>query len=368
MREYPEYRDHDIRAVENPYEAVFELAGMVGRSSRGMVRWLTVLMLFFLFYMSLTVAIIYLNLSLFNQSDFKYLGIAMALANLCVGSLCVAWLSRSMRSFRGLGQTHSLLQKIDQAAPEKAPGAREAGPAMATKPRNALNGLIETTISDSRRLVGNFRLVYLFIALWFINALISFIIQSVRFGPDLLHWKLDWLAPGGTGLDAMVFLVVSTIAYLKARNWFVFLSTRYAAIEYALNRPKAKIPSGATPLDRFKAYLAASEGYSDAAGWERSAYFDGVLRAAGGTVLVKVLDAAPDQEALAEFIRHMRAHGTDTRHAIVIYPEDPERPLSEAVYDFIISNPVRLGKELCTVELVMEGRDGLYDFVPVVSL
>jgi len=83
---------------------------------------------------------------------------------------------------------------------------------------------------------------------------------------------------------------------------------------------------------------------------------------------VKVLDAAPDQEALAEFIRHMRAHGTDTRHAIVIYPEDPERPLSEAVYDFVISNPVRLGKELCTVELVMEGRDGLYDFVPVVSL
>lgn len=367
MKEYAEFKGRDIRAVENPYEAAFELAEMAGAFSRRTVAWLWVLMLFFIFYMALTVLTIQMNIYIFNQSALRYLGIAMAFINIGMGALCLTWINSSMRSFGSIGRNHSMLRKIDGTTAEQYLQAGKPGPSAAHRPQNALNGLIETTISDSRRLMATFRFVYMFIALWMVNALVYFTIQSVRFGPNIFGWTLDWIGPGGFGLDAFVFLAVSIVAYLKAKDRFVFLSTRYNAIEYALNHPRAKVPAGANSLERFKAFLASQDVYRHGSGWKKEAYFDWIFQAPSGKMLVKNLDVAPDDEALAGFVRHARAQGPDVAHAMIVYPEDSERPLPESVYDEVVRNPVRSENGLFTVELVMEGWDGYYDLIPVVS-
>ncbi len=92
-----------------------------------------------------------------------------------------------------------------------------------------------------------------------------------------------------------------------------------------------------------------------------------MLRTGPGKVLVKALDGTPDSDALADFIRHARAQGPGIRHAVLLFPEDLDKTLQDAVYDEVVNNPVRAGNELFTVELVMEGQDGFYDFIPVVS-
>jgi len=69
---------------------------------------------------------------------------------------------------------------------------------------------------------------------------------------------------------------------------------------------------------------------------------------------------------VAEF-RSKASAGGPLRHAFLIFPEDPDEPLSESVYDDVIRGPILAGREPCTIELVMEGADGLYDFIPVVS-
>lgn len=367
MKEYHEFKGRDIRAVENPYEAAFELAGMAGAFSRRTLLWLLVLMFFFIFYMILTVFVIFLNLYVYNQSDLRYLGLAMAFVNIGMGALSLWWIAVSFRSFRLIGQNHGLLRRLDSVAPEMGPGAVGTEPIAGARPQTAINGLIETTIGDSRRLLATFRFVYLFIGLWMVNALVYFIIQSARFGPNLFGWTLDWIIPGGFGGDAFVFLAVSILSYYNAHQSFEFLKARYQAIEYAMNRPRAKVPSGANILERYKAFLALQGEYRDISGWKTDSYFNGVLGTLSGKMLVKAQDGTPDLDVLAEFVRHARAQGPKVRHAVLLYPEDPDRPLPEAVYDKAVNDPIRLGNRLCSVELVMEGRDGLYDLVPVVS-
>ena len=369
LKEYPEMPGRDIRAVENPYEAVFELAGTVGDFSRRTVLWLGVLAFFFLFYIALTIFVVYMNLYVFNASDLRYLGLAMACINIVLGLVSLYWISLSLRSFRLIGRNHGLLLKVDCADPGKNPASPAPPNASRARPQNALNGLIETTISDSRRLLGTFRYVYLFIAVWMVNAVVFFCIQSFRFGPNIMEWagKLDWIGPGGFGGDAFLFLLVSSVAYLMARRRFDFLVARYQAIEYAMNRPRMRILPGDTAFDRYKAFITAQGDFGPGARVGRPAYFSGTLEAPSGTILVKALERTPDLDCLAEFVRHARAHGTAISHAVLLYPDDADSPLPEAVYEEVVNSPVRTGKELFTVELVMEGNDGFYDFIPVVS-
>jgi hypothetical protein len=366
LKEYPEFRGRDLRAVENPYEAAFELADMAGDFSRRTVLWLWALVFFFSIYMALTCLVIYFNLYVFNQSVLRYLGLAMAAVNLVVGALSLWWISTSMRSLGSIGRNHGLLVKIDETAAGEYPKSTNAG-AIKSTPQNALNSLIRTTMTESRQLLAKFRLVYSFITLWMVNALLYYTIQSFRFGFNIVQWKLDWIVPGGFGVDAFIFLVVSIIAYLRTRDRFVFLSTRYDAIDYALNRPRAKVPAGADSLERFKAFLASKNDYRDGSGWKKEAYFDGIFQTPSGKMLVKSLQRTPDDEALAEFVRHARAQGPNVRHAVMLYPEEAARPLPESVYNEVVRNPVRFEKGRCTVELVMEGQDGFYDLIPVVS-
>jgi hypothetical protein len=367
LKEYGEFKGRDVRAVENPYEAAFELAGTAGAFSRRTLMWLSVLAFFFFFYMALTVFVIYLNLYVFNRSDLRYLGLAMALVNIGMGVLSLWRIASSISSFRLIGRNHALLQKLDSATPGKPAGTFEARPSAGARPQSAVNGLIETVIADSRELLVKFRFVYLFIALWMVNAVIYFTIQSVRFGPNLLGWTLDWIMPGGFGADAFFFLAISIIAYLKARDRFDFLRARYQAIEYEMGRPRAKVPAGGSPLERYQAFLATGTAYGSPSGWKKAAYFDGVLEGQSGKVLVKALAGTPDAEALAGFVSHARAQGENVRHAVILYPEDPDKPLADTVYNEVVNNPIRVGSALFAVELVMEGRDGFYDFIPVVS-
>lgn len=366
MKEHPGFKGRDIRAVENPYEAAFELSAHISSFARSTGRWIMALLVFFLLYLSLTLAIIYANIYIFNQTDLRYLGISMGLLNLGLGGYSIWLLVRSHRTLAGIQRDHGLIGRLDNigTANQKQP-VLEAGPEPGRSAQGILDRLLEATGKDSDSLFLTFRMVYLFIVVWMANALVYFFIQAFRFGAGLAAWKVDWIAPGGTGMDAIFFLVLSTIAYLKVRARLDFIRTRYKAIAYALGRPRAKVPSGATPVERYKSFIEGQMG-PGASGWSTTAYFPAVRAFASGTVLVKALDATPDPEALAEFVRHARAQGENIRHAVLLYPEDPERPLPEAVYNEVVSNPIRVGKALFTVELVMEGRDGFYDFIPVV--
>ncbi len=367
LKEYPDFKGRDIRAVENPYEAAFELSAHINRFARSTGHWIIGLDLFFSFYIILTIAVVYLNIYEFNQSDLKYLGIAMGLVNIIIGTYSSLLLGRSYLSLARINQDHGLLERIDRIDSGRYAEAEGAGrPDQGVGARNILDSLIDEVGKDSEKLFRTFRLVYLFIFVWMANAAISYVIQFYRFGPDLLTWKLDWLAPGGSGLDAILFLAFSVIAYKKVHARFDFISRRHKAIEYALNRPRPLVPPGATPLERYKSFIDGQMG-PGTSGWTSTAYFTGVRAFPSGTVLVKALDGTPDPEALAEFIRHARAQGGNVRHAVILYPEDPDKPLPEAVYEEVVNNPVRAGKELFTVELVMQGRDGFYDFIPVVS-
>ena len=366
MREYAEFKGRDIRAVENPYEAAFELSAHINRFAKSTGYWIIALLGFFTLYIAMTLAIVIVNILLFTKSDLRYLGIAMGLVNLCIGAYSTWLLGRSYLSLAAIHRDHGLMERIDKIQTgDLKPAPAETGPGPGQSAQRVLDRLIQATGKDSEHLFRTFRLVYLFIILWMANSVLYFMIQLFRFGPDVLNWKLDWIAPGGTGLDAFLFLFVSIIAYLKVRVRLDFIRTRYKAIAHALGRPRAKVPPGATPLERYKPFMEGQMG-TGASGWSSTAYFSGVGAFPSGTVLVKALDTTPDAEALAEFVSHARAQGENVRHAVLLYPEDPEKPLPEEVYNEVVNNPIRAGKALFTVELVMEGLDGYYDFIPVV--
>ncbi len=183
MKEHAEFKGMDIRAVENPYEAAFELAKKINLTARSTRNWIIVLYSFFSFYVILSMAVIYANLMVFNQSDLKYLGVAMGLLNIGLGCYAEWLLARSYKSFAFIYKDQELLGKIDGIGTGTFDGTVDAGGSVPPfHAQGLLDRLLKTMENDSEKLFKTSRIVLSFILLWMLNAVIYYSIQIYRFG------------------------------------------------------------------------------------------------------------------------------------------------------------------------------------------
>lgn len=193
---------------------------------------------------------------------------------------------------------------------------------------------------------------------------------------------------------AFVGIVVSLLAFTLLREtdrFFRSFVLRHRAIRLLRDaEPAARIPEGRTPVERLARYLAQSNPRVDALVKERpdslqyraqvgGVPFDLALIAPaeasyrylrwgspGFALLARVLSEGPSVEYLDRFAAELRAAAARCPGRVVraILLRPPAGPMPEAVYEYSVGHPVELGHGRVAIELITEGADGSYDFVP----
>jgi hypothetical protein len=370
MKENRYFKNRDIRAVENPYEASFELADYFGSFSRSMKLSLMVLMVLFAYYSILIIGVIIFNLVYGTNFGLNMFSVAFSMFMLFLTFTTIRQLIKSHRFLKDQGSYQDLMLKIK----EKADGGnynqtvkRESY--IKGSPIEGLMRLIISTSEFSKKIASTFKLIIGFISVWFLAGIIYFSIQFYRFGSDLTSWKLDWLIPGGIDFSISVLAII--LIYLIYAK-FDFVRIRYEFIEYAMTQPVEEIPKGQTPIQRYKNFLASKKGYKQFAKneyWLKDDYFDAEFDGIKGKIFVKYLKKVPQKEDVQTFREKVinRAHKKSIDRAVLIFKEDLKAPLSDDTYNFLIGTPIQLKKEICAIQFVVEGMDGKYDFIPIIS-
>ncbi|MCI4341178.1 MAG: hypothetical protein L3K11_02215 [Thermoplasmata archaeon] len=193
---------------------------------------------------------------------------------------------------------------------------------------------------------------------------------------------------------AFIAIVVSVLALSLLREtdrFFRSFVLRHRAIRLLRDaEPAAKIPEGRTPVERLARYLAQSNPRIGALLKERPEAlqyrasvggipFDLMVSAPadrgyrflrwgdpGFAVVARVCAEPPGVPQLERFAGELRTAARKTPgrlvRAILLRPQSA--PLPEAVYEFSVGHPVELAEQRVALEIITEGADGSYDFVP----
>ncbi|UCG67992.1 MAG: hypothetical protein JSV09_09125 [Thermoplasmata archaeon] len=370
MKENRYFKNRDIRAVENPYEASFELADYFGSFSRSMKLSLKVLVVLFAYYSIVIIAVIIFNLAYGTNFELNIFSVSFSMFMLAGTITAIRQLMKSHRFLKDLGSHQDLMLKIK----EKADGGnyyqnvkREIY--IKGSPMEGLMRLIISTSLFSKKIAQTFKLIIGFISVWFLAGTIYLSIQFYRFGSDVSSWKLDWLLPGGIDLTISVLAII--LIYLIYAK-FDFVRIRYKFIEYAMTQPVEEVPKGQTSVERYKNFLTSKKGYERFAKneyWVKGDYFDAEFDGIKGKVFVKYLEKVPQKEDIQTFKEQVinRAHKKSIDHAVIIFKEDPKAPLLDETYTFLVDTPIKLKKEICAIQFAVEGMEGKYDFIPMIS-
>ena len=370
MKENRYFKNRDIRAVENPYEAAFDLADYFGSFSRSMRLSLIVLIVLFAYYSIGIIAIIIFNLVYGSNFGLNIFSIAFSMFMLYLTFTAISQLVKSYRFLKDLRSQQELMMKIK----EKADGGNYYQTVkkefnITSSPIEGLMGLIISTSEFSKKIANTFKLIIGFICVWFLAGTIYLSIQFYRFGPDLTTWKQDWLLPGGIELlISMLAIVLIYLVYAK----FDFVRIRYEFIEYAMNQPVEEISKGQTPIERYKNFLTSKKGYEQFAKneyWLKGDYFDAEFDGIRGKIFVKYLKKVPQKKDIQTFSEQVidKAHKKAIDRAVIIYKEDLKALLLDDTYNFLMDTPIKMKKEICAIQFVVEGMDGKYDFIPMIS-
>jgi hypothetical protein len=370
MKENRYFKNRDIRAVENPYDASFELAEYFSSFSHSLKLSLKVLIILFIYYSVVIIAIVIFNLVYGTYFELNIFSVAFSIFMLILTFTAINQLIKSHRFLKDLGSHQDLMLKIKIKVDEghyNRKGKRETN--IGGSPIEGLIKLIVSTSEYSKKIARTFKLIIGFISVWFMAGILYLSIQFYRFGTDASAWKFDWLLPGGIDFTISVLAII-LIFLVRAK--FDFVKNRYESIEYAMTLPVVEIPKGRTPIERYKNFIISKNGYKDLAKdeyWIKDNYFDAELDGRKGRIFIKYQEKVPQIEDIEEFNKNVINKGDNKKldRAIIIYKEDLQIPLSDATYNFVIYNPIKLKKEICAIQLVVEGEDGIFDFTPVIS-
>lgn len=369
MKETRYYKGQDVRAVESPYEAAFNLANMILVSIRRSRLILIGLLIVLVYYLATIVGAIVFNIVYGWNRLLNAVGVVVSLIMLSIAIIAIWRIFQSNAFMKELGSHQELMLKIgsidtsSRAEPEGGSGGRMTG-----RPEAGLMSLVQSASSHSRTLAVTFRYVVGFIATWWIAGASFLAIQAYRFGTSLQDWQLDWLLPGG--IDFMI-LVAATGLILLVLSRYEFFRRRYEAIDYALNVQPAAIPEGRDAIERFRKFAASQTAdgrMTDDAAWKKGEYFDALAETGHGMLLVKYAKGVPS----ADDVRTLRKKAAEQcgpkplDRVVLLFKEVATEPVSDEAYDLANEALVR-GRDVGSVQLVAEGADGNYDFMPTVS-
>ncbi|UCE39316.1 MAG: hypothetical protein JSW00_08885 [Thermoplasmata archaeon] len=370
MKENRYFKNRDIRAVENPYEASFELAEYFGSFSRSMKLSLKVLVVLFAYYSMVIIGSIVFNLAYGTNFGLNMFSVAFSIFMLVITITAIREFMKSHRFLKDLSSHQDLMLKIKEKV-VSGPNYQnvKVESKIMVSPMEGLMKLIINTSLFSKKIARTFKLIIGFVFVWLFAGIIYLSIQFYRFGPDIQSWKLDWLLPGGIDLSMSVLAVI--LIFLVHKK-FDFVRIRYEFIEHAMAQPVEEIPKGQTPVDRYKNFLTAKKGYERFAKnefWVKGDHFDAEFDGIKGKVFVKYLEKVPQKEDIQTFREQVinKAGKRSLDRAVIIFKEDHEVPLPDDAYNFLVDTPIKLKKEICAIQLVIEGMDGKYDFIPTVS-
>ncbi len=236
---------------------------------------------------------------------------------------------------------------------------------MKGSPGKGLMSLIYSTSQHSKKIARIYRLVLIFTSIMCVVGIIQVFI-----------WVYN---PASLSVFALVHsliqifcLFIAVLLIYLIHEKFDFVRIRYLSIEYALKEHPVSIPKGNTPVERYHNFVALHKGYEYLAEnryWKRGSYFDAEVESKKGQIFVKYLENVPtikDIETFRSQVKKRSGNGPLNR-TVLIYNESSTDQLSDEAYDLVIGKPIIQGKDICNIQLVIEGKDGKYDFIPVVS-
>jgi hypothetical protein len=370
MKENRYFKGRDIRAVENPYEASFELAETFGDLAGSLKMSLKVLVVIMIYYSGVIIGVIIFNMIYGTNPQLNAFSVVFSMFMLFLTLFALRMIINSHTFLRDLGSNQELMMKIKTRAQEgnfDYIGEKELS--VRDDPIKGLLGLIQSTSQYSKNISRAFKLIIGFIAVWYFAGILYLSVQFYRFGLEMDKWRFDWLLPGGIDITVSV---LATILIILVRAKFEFAKKRYKAINYAMDSSPPGIPQGEDPIQRYSRYMVGQKGYEqlkERKFWTKGPYFDAEMATSRGMIFIKYLKQTPEMDDVSTFQEKVRAKAGKNKlnRAIIIFREDPKNPLSDQVYQHVLENPLKLKKEICNIQLVIEGEDKKYDLIPVVS-
>ena len=370
MNENRYFKGRDLRAVENPYDAAFELAGSVNKFSSGALQKVKVLIGIFIYYIIIILGVIYFNLFFGKNWNLVIFSIIFSFVMLIITIIVEKWLIASYRFFQDLQANHQLLIKIEYLPDENFNEIKAAKKQkIKENPMVGLLELISVTSDHSKKISKTLKFVIGFISLWYLAGIIYLSIQTYRFGIDANSWEFDWLLPGGIDL---VIAILATALILILNGQFDFIHARYTSIDYALRSQSLTIPNARTPIDSYVKYLSSNQNYkylNNKALWKKGKYFDLEVETKKGMILLKYLKRIPQLVDVKKLKDHVNQHYSNRQLNLVIllFKESLTEPLPDDLYNYVIENPIKFDNKICNIQLVIECNDGKYDFIPIIS-
>lgn len=370
MKENRYFKGQDIRAVENPYEAAFELADNVKDFSKSALLKIKILIGIFIYYSVVILGVIGFNILFGKVFSLIIFSIIFSIFMLIIALIAEKLLITSHIFFQDIRSHHNLMLKIERVTKGDFNLFKlKKKPTIKGNPMKSLMDLISITSDYSKKISKTFKVVTGFIGLWYLAGILYLSIQFFRFGPDSNEWEIDWLLPGGIDL---IIAVLATVLILILNDQFNFVFKRYSSIEYALAQKPVNIPKSKNPISRYMEYLSKQYNLNNLQKQEytdKNTYFDGEFDTKKGMIFVKYLKENPKSGDLQRFKeRVIQQCGHRSLYlAVLIYQETFTEPISDDVYMFVIENPIRIGRQICNIQLVIEGEDGKYDFIPIIS-
>lgn len=365
MRESYFFKGKDIRAVENPYGEALNLAGKVNSIYNAVIIELILLIIVMTPNITSYVTSISQILSSFDPSDpLMYYSLLFSIIGIYVVILVLLNLILSINYFSDVRANHKIMFRIG-SDPNDISSLSYNGRSIKGPPQRGLRKLIGSSSSHSRKIAKTFRYVFIYIIFWIVGVWGYVAVKLYRCGMEITPRDIEWALPGPL---EYVNIILPLILVLLINSQLNFIINRYRAIDYALNLQPIKIPKGDSILSRYIEFLSRQKGYESVAQKRASPddYFDAIYTLGREIVLIKVLKSTPTLEDIKRFrkkaVKKIGLRNLD--RAIIVYPEKPNDPLSEEVYRDVIENPIIHKKSICNIQLVEEGLDGTYDFIP----
>ncbi len=363
------FRGRDARAVENPYDAVFKLAEKLGNLSKMIMLELTILLLIMILHFRSIVDSIEDNLSTWSPGPLNYIAVVLAIPLLIITAVIIFRLIKSLMAIQHFRKQYKLLNKICETFTILKKDLKKSESKYKKTPQEALIALIQNISNHFNVFVKTFIAILVLFGVFFLNIIILSFIYFSHYGSIFLNkGTVDLDIPGGL---PSILLFIQIIIMLVLFFQFRFIKCRFSAIDHSMKHQPTNIPKGKDPHTRYKNYLVEQNMYpalKNIAKWEEDDYFNLKSHHKKGWIFVKSLDGAPTSEELLQFRENClkkRDRGKIER-AIIVYPENTEKPLSEEVYNSVIKTPIRTSRDICNIQLVEESNDGTYDFIPFI--